>query len=265
MALDAGSTGAIAAAIAVPLTMRALARLFPAKTTPAVGISPEDLLARYRKWELGFALAMLVVVVPVGFLLWFGLRALGSAHASLLPSAEIQWVTGRYYWAIPALFLAITLMLPLFTWVARRLLGERYAEYMAYQQLRSGMDVVRVANMLCTSVAIASAVFIFLGLDWSVRVEPDGLVVNRYLGVGEERYAFADVRAIRTAPALIAPNGNRVPRREFVVVLDGGRSWSTNNVLSDTSLQEKQRLAAILCERSGVRVEEVEVLRNEEL
>ncbi len=265
MELSAGAAGAAAAAFGVPLVMRALARIFPAAEAPETHLTLDELKARYRWWELGISLAALAGAVPAAFALWLALRGVAALHRALLPAGEIVWVTGSFYWAVPALLLALTLMLPIFTWVSRRLLRERYPEYCAYLRLKTGMDVDRVARLFGVGVSVACAAFIFLGLDWWVRVAPDGLTVNRYLGIGEERHAFRDIRRIRTAPALVAPNGNVVARREFVVVFADGSSWSTNNGLSDPSPDDKLTLALILADRSGAEVEEVQVLRNEEL
>jgi hypothetical protein len=156
-------------------------------------------------------------------------------------------------------------MLPVGTLVARMLLGERYPEYLAYTQLKSGMDVQKVARIVGTVVSLAAAAFVFLGLDWCVRVDRDGLTLNRFLSVGEEQHAWTNVREIRTAPALVAPNGNRVARREYVLRFADGRSWSTNQDLADASPAEKRRLVTLVAERSGVRIDEVALLRNEEL
>lgn len=81
MAIDAGAAGAIAAAVTVPLAMRALARIFPARATAAeVQLSLEELQARYRRWELLLGLSMVPIAVPLGFAVWLGLRAVASAH-----------------------------------------------------------------------------------------------------------------------------------------------------------------------------------------
>ncbi len=265
MALDSGSAGAIAAAVAVPIVMKGFARLFPAKDIPETVRSVEELQARYRKWELGLGFGPLLAAVPLGFLLWAALRALAAAHAALLPDAEVRWVTGAYYWAIPAMFLALVLAGNLSNVAARALLGERYPEYLAYQKLKHEMDLVRVGRLLTTGIGVACAIFVFMGLDWSVRLERDALVLNGYLSVGDERHPLSDIRGIRTAPALVAPNGNRVLRREYVVRFADGRSWTTNNVLSESSESEKRRLATLLAERSGVRIEEVPVLQRDDL
>jgi len=246
--------------------MRALARLFPASPAPReTALTLDELRSRYKSWELGLGFAALLGAIPFAFLFWLALRAVAAAHAALAPPAELVWVTAPYFWSIPAMFLGLVVMFPVGGLLARRLLADRHAEYVAYQQLKSRMDVEKVARILGTVVSLAAAVFVLLGLDWSVHADREGLALNRFLSVGEERHAWADVRAIRTAPALVAPNGNRVARREYVVGFADGRSWSTNGDLSDASPAEKRRLAELVAERSGVAIEEVGILRNDEL
>jgi len=266
MPVNAGAVGAVAAAVGVPITMRALARLFPASPAPReTALTLDELRSRYKSWEVGLGFGALLGAVPFAFLFWLALRALAAAHAALLPPAELVWVTAPYFWSIPAMFLGLVVMFPVGGILARRLLADRHTEYVAYQQLKYRMNAEKVARILGTVVSLAAAVFVLLGLDWSVRADREGLTLNRFLSIGEERHAWADVRAIRTAPALVAPNGNRVARREYVVRFSDGRSWSTNGDLSDASPAEKRRLAALIAESSGVAIEEVRILRNDEL
>ncbi len=266
MPVNAGTVGAMAAAVGVPITMRALARLFPARPAPReTALTLDELRARYQGWELGLGFGALVGAIPFAFLFWLVLCALAAAHAKLLPPAELVWSAAPFLWSIPAMFLGLVVMFPVGGLLARRLLRDRYDEYLAYQQLKSGMDAAKVARILGTVVSLAAAVFVFLGLDWSVRADREALTLNTFLSIGDVRHPWADVRAIRTAPSFIAPNGNRVSRREYVVRFADGRSWSTDGELSDASPAEKQRLAALVAERSGVAIEEVRVLRSDEL
>lgn len=265
MTIDSGAVVTAAVALTVPLALRGLAWLFPAPPAPDVGATLEELRPRYQGLETALGFGALAACAPVGYGLWHALRGLAALRAALLPPAEVVWVATPYYWAVPAIFLAIGLAIPIGTALERLVLRGRLAEYLAYQRLKWGMDASRVSRLLLAVVGTLCAGLVFLGLDWSVRLERDVLVLNRYLSVGDERFAIADVAEIRTAPALVAPNGNRVYRREWVVRFAGGRSWTTNNLLSETPPEEKARLIAALAERSGVAVEEVEVLGREEL
>jgi hypothetical protein len=266
MQLDSGSTVALVVAVAVPLAMKALARFFPDRAPPvATAASLEELQARYGKWDAIVFLVAAAACAPLGWLLWLALRGLAAAIAALLPPAEFLWVVGPPYWGLPAALLAFGLLFPVASWVERRLLGERLAEYRVYQRLKTRMDVARVGRLFGTVLALAAAVAILLGLDCSVQLRADELVINRYLGLGEVRHPMHEVVAIRTAPALVAPNGNLVARREYVVRFADGTSWSTNGLLAEVTPEERRRFAERLAELSGAPVEEVEVLTNEEL
>lgn len=267
MALDSGSIGAIAAAVAVPITMAGLARLLPARPPPAevTVLTLDELRARYRALEVGLGLGGLAGAVPLGLAAWLALREVSAWHARLLGPAEVLWVAEPYYWSIPAILLGIAGTLPVTELVARWRLGDRYGEYLAYIEAKTGIDQARLARWLVRGTTALCAAFVLLGLDWSVRADADGLALNRYFSVGVERHAWSEVSAIRTAPALIAPNGNRVRRREWILRFTDGRSWSTNNLLASPPEAEKRRLVELVAARSGAPVEEVEVLGNGEL
>lgn len=267
MALDSGSVGAIAAAVAVPIVMAGLARLLPARPPKAevAALTLDELRARYRSWELGLGLGGLAAAVPIGLAAWLALRGLSAWHARLLGPADVLWVAEPYYWSVPAILLGIAWTLPVTDLVARRLLGARYGEYQAYAEAKTGIDQARLARWLLGGTTALCAAFVLLGLDWSVRADAGGLALDRYLSVGVERHAWAEVRSVRTAPALIAPNGNRVRRREWVVRFADGRTWSTSNLLASPPEAEKRRLIELVVARSGAPVEEVEVLGNGEL
>lgn len=267
MALDSGSIGAIGAAVTVPIVMAGLARLMPARPPrPEVAVlTMQELRARYRSWELGLGLGGLASAVPIGLAAWLALRGLSAWHARLLGPADVLWVAEPYYWSIPAILLGIAGTLPISDLVARRLLGARYGEYQAYVEAKTGIDQARLARWLVSGTTALCAAFVLLGLDWSVRADAGGLALDRYFSLGVERHAWAEVQAIRSAPALIAPNGNRVGRREWVIRFADGRRWSTSNLLASPPEAEKRRLVELVLARSGAPVEEVEVLANEEL
>ena len=193
------------------------------------------------------------VCAPAGWLLWLALRGLARLQASIRPPAEVLWTTRAAYWALPAVLLAFSLLFPVASWLEGRLLGVRLPEYRAYQRLKTSMDVARVGRLLGTSFALLAAVAILLGLDCSVQLRAEELVINRYLGLGEVRHPLRQVAAIRVA------------RREYVVRFADGSSWSTSGLLAETTPEERGRFIERLSVLSGAPVEEAYVLTNEEL
>ncbi len=263
--LDPGILEALAAAVAVPVVLRSLARPRPARAATEDEGRLAALSAQYASWELRLGLLTIPLAVAAAWLLWLGLRGVAALHAASLPRAEFTWVAHPLYWVSPAICLAFVVLVPISELTERLTLRERRAAYLEFQQLRYRMDLSRAGRVLGAAMAILAGALIFLGLDWSVRLGPDGLAVNRYFGVVEERHPYSEVVSIRTAPALVAPNGNLVARREWVVAFADGRTWSTNGLLSEPPEGEKRRFVDRLAARGGVPVTEIEVFRMEDL
>lgn len=90
------------------------------------------------------------------------------------------------------------------------------------------------------------------------------IVLNRLLGVTEERHPISSIVGIRTAPELIARNGKVVQRREYVVAFAEGRQWSTSSLPADLDEAEKGVVVRGLSEKSGIPIEEVQQFQRGE-
>jgi len=100
--------------------------------------------------------------------------------------------------------------------------------------------------------------------NWYVLFMPTQIRFNPLLGVKEHVFEYRDIVAIRTASALIAPNGNTVQRREFVVRFSDSSSWNTNADPSEATEAQIAALVSAISERSGVLISELPVLGREE-
>ena len=249
--------GGVAAAILTALVMAWLARAFPPPRTIGPGPALEELAPRYQKWEVLFIVVYMVSWAPVTFVLWWLLDALSDFNGRTLGPAVIILTADPWFWALPAFFVALVLPGAPLTWLARRVLGPRFAEYERYLVLKHHMDYARANRLAFRVIGWGSALAVFLGLNWYVLVRDDALVVNRLLTVTEDVHPYAGVRSIVTAPKLVAPNGNVVSRREFLVTFADGGTWSTQGLPREQTAEQKAALVREVSERSGVAVEEI--------
>jgi hypothetical protein len=268
--MNSAALASLAVAALVPLTLALLGKAFPAKGSDFAGCSLEALAPVYRKWELLFVALYMIFWAPVTYAIWVPLEALARWHTGLLPAAQMTLTVDPMFWLLPALFLSLVVSAAPLIWIAKLLLGQRYREYEKYIALKVKYDVDRVSRLLIGVVGIGSGILVFLALNWYVLVLEDAVVVNRLLGLSEDYYHYADIRQIRTAPRLTAPNGNVVSRREFVVTLIDGRTWSTNYLPMTRGKPKdqelvKRELIQVVSERSGVPIEEVKIFRWAEL
>ncbi len=257
--MNVAGIAATSVAVAIPLAMRLLAKLFPAKPTAAAAPSFDALAAKYRRWDGILAVMILAVAAPASFVLYRLLVWIANWCAGLLPRADMVLAPiTPAYWFLPALMLGLLCGIVVALGIVRRLLGERNSEYEAYWARASKMDSVKANRVVMEVCAGLCAMLIFLGLRTYVLVSGDALIVNGYFSLGETRYHLADIRKIETAPRFIAPNGDTVARREYVVTFADGRRWTTD-IAADPDQATKRALVQLLSRRSGVPVEELAV------
>ena len=263
--MNALTLGAIAAAIGMPAGLKFLHWLFPVKAVMPAESSFAELKSQYQKWTSGLAVLMLLVAVPLSLVFWFLLKSLATWHAMWLPPADMTFAPViEAYWLLPAFLLGLVGGGVAALWIARRLLGKRYGEFLAYWSLSSGVNPVKANVSVFQVCTIICAGLIFIGLRAYVQLTDDTLVVNGFIS-REVRYPLADIQNIRTSPRFTAPNGDLVSRREYVVTFTDGRNWTTSFLPSDPDQEAKSKLVATLSARSGKPIEEVEIFAKGEL
>jgi hypothetical protein len=265
--MNSAQIGAIAASISVPIVMVLLAKAFPAKVLDPAS-AKSDLAAltpKYRKWEIAFSVCYIVAWIPCTLLIWVVFLGLARWHSSLLSDADFKLTTDPVFYLLPAFFLTLIVSVKPIVWIAKSVLQSRYLEYETYTCLKTKFDSSRVGPLLNWGVGTACGIAVFIALNWYVLIRQDALIIHGALAVQEDRYSYADVRTIRTAPALIAPNGNTVYRREFVATFANGRILSTSTLLSELTESRKRALMQLISARSNIPIQEIAVFQRSEL
>jgi hypothetical protein len=244
--LSPGAVGGIAAAVLVPIVMRWLARAFPYQAPHvSADLSREELARRYARWES---------------FLWAGLF-LGLARLAYASFRDDSFFLPptMAFWFLPAIFLGILTGGALTHLLYARLLGDRYAEYTLYANLRAGFDTWRVGRVLAAGMILLSAVAVPMGLDCYTRFTDEAVHVNTFFSLGERRDPYADATEIRRIATFRAPNGNVIARPYFVLIFQDGSRWSSRDGLHDDDAKRDQAILAFVSRRSGKPVSEYEI------
>ncbi len=256
--MNSAMVGALAAAIVVPIVMALLAKAFPPTVTAQSGASLETLKPKFAKWEVRLSLLYVALWIPVTGAIWLPLQATSDFTASLLGPADFRITPGATFWFIPAFFLALAVAAVPLKWVAARLLGPDYTEYETYLALKHRIDFARVNRLTCWAVGWLVGIIVALGLNWYVLIRSDAFVINPLFSFSETVHPYSDVQAIQTAPQLIAPNGNIVRRREFLIRFRDRSIWSTQNLPVTLNESEKRTMLEKVAERAGLPIEELQ-------
>lgn len=254
-------------AIAIALVFWWLARRYPAPQLSEQGPSLEELWPKYRKWEWIILVLYMALWLPVSAAIYGCLHAVARLRAEAMQdNAEtfVFFMDGAALW-LPAFFMALLLSGVSLTPALKFLLKERYAEYERYAALRFGFDQNRVMKGFAAAICLSFVLGVFVLFDAYVVASPSELRVNPILGL-ERRYAYSEISEVLTAPALIAPNGNTVQRRAYLVKFTDGTSYSTDN-MPEYELGDRTRVSLVqsILQRSGRSLREKPVFDRGEL
>jgi hypothetical protein len=257
--------GWAAVAIGVPLTFAVLRRIYPAQPALSSSRTLEDLRGEYARWEL-LGLPLYLLFAPIGtYLCWQLFLGVSDGVGFIETNEGLFLWPAPIAWLLPAMFFGLILSWPPIDFIYRRMLRERYPEYVAYQSRRFGINFQKLLFPFYAFLAGLSALFVLLLANCYVHITPEHIRINPFFGVSERVYPYAEVSNIRTAPAFIAPNGNRVDRRLFIVTFSDSRTWNTNDNPSDASESEVVAVIRAISERSGKPISEVSLLMREDL
>ena len=167
----------------------------------------------------------------------------------------------RVAFAIPALFLAFVSSASIVVWACRCLLGERYPEFVRYENLTAGYDGQRVVRpilvftiVLSCCMAAASSVgtscFAMMKSSFmpGVVCEPphDPIRISR--------------RFVRRPNAALPAGARRSPRIRRCSFKNGS-TWSTNFAPDELDPGAKKRIADFVAQRAKQRIRELPILK----
>jgi hypothetical protein len=245
------------------LIWKLLQRLFPLAEAQDPRALPETTLSVYRSMSKKSALIYMPLAAISAAGWWFVLstlhQAIGATWYPVGPGDQLI-VQGAVYWMLPALLLGSITPAPPIEWFQARTLGRDYAGYQRYEAERYGVDSAKLTPYVLWGLLAVCLIFSLLGWNHFVVVKSDRLAMSGYFNPLSRVREFASITRIKTAGIVIAPNGNRVERREYVIHFASGDKWSTNNAPTGLTAFQKAPLMARISAASGIPIDEVDAL-----
>lgn len=244
------------AAVSLPLGMWLLYRLFgkrfPYKPPPSQQhYTLEELKAKYERWDhltMGLAVVFapaLIYVIYEAIQFFLDLRLKAYARASFV------FVPGWEFWLLIALFLGVMASAIPLNVILQWRLRERFAEYMAYQNLLYRFDVQRVTRIAFTGFGGFLALCLAFLLDWYAAFGDSEIVVNLFLSFSEKRYAYSDIQRFTVEHHASSENPNKVEIWVTLYFKDGSSRDNVN--LSPSSYEPNgTSLSEFIREQTGM-------------
>ena len=207
-----------------------------------------------------------VIFIILGGIGWAaGLTALGHWRAALFMEAPYLIVPSSIIWAVPAILLGIVTGVVLLDRFQRHSLKSDYADYVSYEEKRNGLTEKMSWYFVFGPLIVLSLVFTIMALDWYLIFTDREVVINPLFGFSEEQRPYASIVGIKTAREYVAPNGNRIGCREFVIFFADGTHWSSLTTPSGMTESGKRAVIDYASIKSGIPIQEVEFLSRDEV
>ena len=232
----------------------------PAKTS----LEPDrqnyaELKARYQFWYFLYLLPFFFFTATGSYTLQ---RLIGGyAGHYLRKQGDNLFVLSPspYFWALPALFIGLVWAAFLSYTLFKILLGDRYAEFIRYSDLKCGYDTLRGATIVCVVTLLIAALAIELGRDTYTRFTKTEIIVNPFFSMQERHLPYSMVMGIYAVSKFRAPNGAVRTSPHYLIAFTDGSSWSTRDNLHDPEPATDERVLQFVAEQSGKSIRQVEI------
>jgi hypothetical protein len=162
------------------------------------------------------------------------------------------------FWALPALFIGLVWAAFLSYTLYKILLGDRYAEFIRYSDLKCGYDTLRGATIVSIIVLLIASLAIELGRDTYTRFTRTEIIVNPFFSMQERHHPYSMVQDIYAVNKFRAPNGAVRTSPHYLITFTDGSSWSTRDNLHDPKPATDAKVLQFVAEQSGKSIHQVE-------
>jgi hypothetical protein len=208
-------------------TLRLFSRWFPIARAYELTYTQADWQDFQRHYWIS-ALVYLAITIVLSYLFYYALLLLARLSTSLI-SAKYVVPVAQDFWKIPAifgaLFCAIVITYQLYRWKMK----DRFPRFLAFHNQRFGFDQRKAGIVMVVFGILFSIGLVIIGLNLYLRIGTDGLAINRFFGLIENRYPYAEITSFEERIITQREHPEQVLDHSFVIKFKDGRQWRSSS------------------------------------
>lgn len=243
----------VAAVFFVPRILKYLKNKFPAKGKPEDYPDLDILAERYSKWRTVINFGVIVMMVIMTGVISYLLEAIASVWVPTIHGARFILTSDVLVMLLPGLFLGIFASVGVMMIVVRILFGDRYGEFMYYNDYRDGSDGMKILGRMGMVVIPLALLLSFLMIGTYAAVLEDRIIVNPLLGFSESDYKHVDVKKIEHATWIDSDN---VRQHRYTVIYKDGYEWQPEGSVYGGDEERRKEILSLISRKSGILITE---------
>lgn len=198
----------------------------------------EELRKEFWKFDI-LILSLFFILTPIFVILTYKLFGwISDLRFSNASANGHLFIPDRMMWFVPAVFAGLGLSAFVFLKIQKPILKDRFNDYAAYSSLKYRFDAGRVSNFLIKFLIVFVTAFFILAINYYAYFGNDKIIISDFFQLTESRYEYFDIEAIKSIDKLIAPNGNVVIDKHYIIDFADSYKWSSRQ--GGNSNYEKQ-------------------------
>jgi NADH:ubiquinone oxidoreductase subunit 5 (subunit L)/multisubunit Na+/H+ antiporter MnhA subunit len=201
--------------------------------------SIDELRKEFMKYDL-LLLLLFFVLTPIFTYLFYNIfGTISEIRFDRLKEDGILILPTKIMWFVPSILFGLGLSAFAVLIIQRPLFKEKHNEYSAYSSMKYGFDAEMVSKNLIKFLVILGTGFFVLAINNYTHFGKDKILISSFFQLIESNYEYEDVVAIKSVEKIVAPNGNIVEDKHFVIDFADNNNWSSRQ--GGVSFYEKDR------------------------
>jgi ABC-type multidrug transport system fused ATPase/permease subunit len=230
------------AALLSLVILLSLRLLYPAKSSQHK--SGRDLISLHQEFRFhGFGqLLVFLLIAALGTLACFGIYQ-GVAewlYQQRLEKSELLIRADLFARILAAVVggaaLAFRFSGPLF----KRILGDRFSDYVAYQNQLSGMANERASKGISLALLISYALLSMLFLNWYTGFGPQGILQDPLFSFQKREYRYDQIERLERLESYTRPDGKTRELEHYLIHFNNGEVWNSRNSGYEDPLRNRE-------------------------
>jgi hypothetical protein len=216
-----------------------------------------ELKKEFRTFDI---LILLLFFVSTPFLVYASYKIFGAIsdfRFSKFANDGYLFLPDRMMWFGPAIFSGLGLSAFIFTAIQKPILKEKYNDYIAYSNLKYGYDSDKVIKILIKFLIVIVTGFFIFAINNFASFGTEKIVISNFFQLTESKYNYKDVARIKSVDKLIAPNGNIVSDKHYIIDFSDSNKWSSRQG-GDSDYDKDTDMIKFISAKTGLKLEYLE-------
>lgn len=208
-------------------------------------MAPEMLRAEISTFRL-------LTFVPLIALAWALFALIAGEGGYREVDDEIEMRAERFFWVVPALFVAL-----LYGSLLQDVYFRRKGPEVYPFPTESGYAIRRLAepSWYLWLACVFAVVTTLQTQSLYVSIAPPRMTVGTLFSLRSRSYEFGDVAFVRTAPGFRTPMGSIKRKKMIAVGFSDGSVWSTIDIPTELAAWQVERVAHVVSSGAGIAIE----------